>query len=159
MKHNIDMTEVQKIDYSPFTHLVKADNLYIASKLENHQQLDYLKDLDLSVAIDMKLKDETDFDDEKEITKLGIEYVYFPIESIEDVSFEQLEKLYEILSCDKTKKLVYCMSGNRVGALLALTQSFLGGHPKKRSLEFGQKTGLTRDSLIERVKNILERGL
>lgn len=153
---NINLTDIEeKLEGSPFLHFARLDNLFISSQLESNLQIEYLKSLDISFAIDMKEKGESDFPEEELLTKAGIKYYHFPVSDIEDVSFDQLCTLTKLLAGSNSKKLIYCMSGNRVASLLAMQQSLICGHPKKRALSLALKLGVTKDGLKKRLEKVL----
>ena len=77
------------------------------------------------------------------IENLGMDYVSFPIEKEEGISFENAAKLDELIGSFDGPVLVHCGSGNRVGALLALRKS-LNGASDEEAFSYGKEGGLTR---------------
>ena len=76
------------------------------------------------------------------LDQLGLEYVVLPLSSPEAISFENAAKLDQILAGYDGPVLVHCGSGNRVGALLALSKS-LQGADNDAALEYGRSAGMT----------------
>lgn len=152
---SIDLTDIEVVKNHNFCCLYRLDNLYIGSKLEDQSQVELMKNLGVTTAIDMKEAGETDFPDEESLKKAGIEYVHFPVGDISNIAFEDLEKLSKAIKTGPGKKLLYCMSGNRVAAVLALQQALVLGHPKKRAFELAQKIGLTKNDLKEKLLKAL----
>ena len=155
---NINLTDIEPVvQGSPFEHFARIDNLYVASKLSSEDQIKYLQEKGIKIAIDMKERGETDFPDEEALKKAGIRYHHFPVSDINDLDFDTLSELSRILNKDRGAKLLYCMSGNRVGAALALQQSLVCGHPKQRAFDAACKIGLTKEELKEKVLKIFGR--
>ncbi len=75
----------------------------------------------------------------------GIDFLRIPIAGGADINAANAELLADALSGEDTEQsVVYCGSGNRVGALLALKAHFVDGQEAKEALEFGLDAGLTR---------------
>lgn len=154
---NIDLTDIdERIVESPFSHLARLDELYIGSELTSENQITFLKSLGIETAIDMKEVGESDFPDKEALEKAGIQYFHFPVSDITNVEFEKLLELTNILRGNKGKKILYCISGNRVAAVLALQQSLVCGHPKLRAYEVACRVGMTKEMLKEKVYKILK---
>ncbi len=80
---------------------------------------------------------------------LGMDYVALPIASRDGISFENAERLDNLIEQYDGPVLVHCGSGNRVGALLALRES-LNGASDEEALDYGREGGLTRlEGLVE----------
>ena len=104
-----------------------------------------------TTVIDLRTKDEDrGIDETAIISDLGMEYVVFPIEKIEEINFDNAGKLDELIAASKGPVLVHCASGNRVGALLALRKS-LGGADDATAITYGKEGGMTglEDHVIE----------
>lgn len=152
--NNLDLTDIESsFNSQQFDSLVRIDDLFFGSKVISTEQVEFLKKMSVNVVIDLKSDSETEFDDREEFKKAGIEYINFPVSNIDNISFEMLCSLKKKLEKFNGKKLIYCMSGNRVGALFTLLLSEVLGHPKERALEYGKKVGMTKELLIEKVKN------
>ena len=76
------------------------------------------------------------------LDQLGLEYVVLPLSSPDAISFENAAKLDQILAGYDGPVLVHCGSGNRVGALLALSKS-LQGADDDAALQYGRSAGMT----------------
>lgn len=160
MNRCIDLRDIElDVSQSSFEHLVRVDHIYIGSKLKNHQQASLLKSFGVKRAIDLKASGETDFDDKKSFEHNGVEYIHFPITDLSQIQLLDLQKFGELISNKNDGNIfVYCMSGNRVGALMALNAGLVCGHPKKRAYEIGVKLGMSRDSIKETVKKLIWSG-
>jgi uncharacterized protein (TIGR01244 family) len=76
------------------------------------------------------------------IESLGLDYLSLPVSGADSISWENAAKLEEILSSYDGPVLVHCASGNRVGALLALSKSENGAGDEE-AVAYGRAAGLT----------------
>jgi len=94
--------------------------------------------------VDMRGPDEDrGFDEQDAVENLGMQYVAFPIVGTNAISFENAQELDELLGEFEGPVLLHCLSGNRVGALLALRYSQSGASDAE-ALAYGEAAGLTR---------------
>ena len=108
-----------------------------------------------TTVIDLRTKDEDrGLDEASVINDLGMEYIAFPIDKPEEISFENASKLDKLIEEAEGPVLVHCASSNRVGALLALRES-LDGADDEAALLYGRERGMTR--LEGRVKEVLSK--
>ncbi len=155
----LNLTDIQfDLPKNQFDHLIRVDHLYIGSKVDNSEQIEFLKSIGVKNVIDLKSTGETSFNDKEIFEKADIAYFNLPITDIAELEFEKLQKFGNLISQDEGKTLVYCMSGNRVGALLALNACFVCGHPKKRALDFGERVGMKNPNTKALVFELLEKG-
>jgi len=146
--------------------LVNLDDVIAAGKVESvdgitssgqpdKEALSVFADSGYSVVIDMRGPEEDrgmdDFEGAVEAT--GMHYLAFPVVGAEQISFETAARLDEVLAGIDGPVLIHCGSGNRVGAVLALSQS-LNGASDEKSIEYGKDAGMTR--LEPRVREVLE---
>ncbi|PIK16419.1 sulfur transferase domain-containing protein [Halobacteriovorax sp. JY17] len=141
-----------------FDHFIRVDNIYIASKVISDEQVDYLNSLGIKVAIDLKGNNETLFNDKEQFEIKGIKYIHFPITDISSLTFDQVQEFSEILNENESPKIVYCASGNRVGALMALHASMVCGHPRQRAFGFGVRIGMINESTKNQVYEKIFKG-
>ena len=114
-------------------------------------------DAGYTTVIDMRAEDEDrGLDEPAFVEALGMRYVWFPIASEDDVSFDRARELDELLQRYPGPVLVHCTSSNRVGAMLALRAS-LNGAGVEEALAIGRDAGLTRlEGLVK--KRLKEKG-
>ena len=74
----------------------------------------------------------------------GLTLVRIPVGSAEDLTRENARILADTLAEADGKAVVYCQSGNRVGALLALKAHWIDEDGAAEALAFGRDAGLTR---------------
>lgn len=82
-------------------------------------------------------------DEAAEVAALGMSYITLPIDGANDVTYENAAALDKILAAADGPVLLHCASGNRVGALYALSQK-MAGASNEDALAAGKVAGLTR---------------
>lgn len=82
---------------------------------------------------------------EAAVEGLGMRYVHIPVAGAEGLDRENARALSEVLADEAAYPVaVYCGSGNRVGALLALEAAWIERAAPEEALELGLDAGLTR---------------
>jgi protein tyrosine phosphatase (PTP) superfamily phosphohydrolase (DUF442 family) len=77
------------------------------------------------------------------VAQLGLNYANIPVSGPADLTVANASALGEILNdCSNHPVLIHCMSGNRVGALLALKAFHVDNKSPERALQFGLAAGL-----------------
>jgi len=95
-----------------------------------------------TTVIDLRTEGEDRGIDEAEVVDgLGMEYISLPI-GRDDINFDSAQFLDILIGQAEGPVLVHCGSGNRVGALLALSKS-MEGADDEAALEYGRKGGMT----------------
>ena len=84
----------------------------------------------------------------------GYDFQRLPIEGAASLTRENVETFARLLEATGGEATVlYCASGNRVGAMLALKAHWIDGVPPEEALELGLAAGMTR--LTEPVRGLL----
>jgi protein tyrosine phosphatase (PTP) superfamily phosphohydrolase (DUF442 family) len=126
---SLNLTDIQyDLQKGGFEHFIRVDNLFIGSIVESPSQVSFIKSLGVENVIDLKFEAETSFDDKEEFEKAGLKYFRLPIDDLSSLTFEKLQEFKARVIQSREMTLIYCMSGNRVGALLALHACEV--HPK-----------------------------
>ena len=87
--------------------------------------------------------------------EVGLRYVALPVAGAQDLTREKARVLGALLADPTATPLaIYCASGNRAGALLALEQAQVEGVPPAEALAIGMAAGLS--GLEARVRELLE---
>ena len=147
----VDLTDVEKrLPNSLFDYLSRVDHIFISSKIESVEQIDFIKNLGVTTVID--------FNDAEEFHNNGIKYKNIPISGVSDFTQENLQEFSELIKNSSGKILLYCKSGNRAVALLTLNSCLVCGHPKRRALEIREKLDFENTDLQKSVKQIIENG-
>ena len=87
------------------------------------------------------------------VEELGMEYILMPVSGKNGITFENAERLEQLVDSYDSPVLVHCGSANRVGALFALNVYRETGDIEK-ALDAGRTAGMTR--LEETVREVLE---
>jgi uncharacterized protein (TIGR01244 family) len=107
--------------------------------------------------INLRTDREPGFEWEREaVEKAGMRYVQIPVAGADGLSRENVERIDAALddALAEGPVLLHCGSGNRIGAVLALREAWLGGKKPEEALSYGLSSGLTR--LEGKVREILE---
>lgn len=150
--NNLDLTDIEEnLDVDFINYMGRVDRIFVSSKIDRVEQIEELKKFQIEMVIDLKEKGETEFDDRKEFENSGIKYQNFPITSFSNLDFDSICQFSKMIESTEKNTLVYCISSNRVGAMMALYLAYKCGHPKKRAFEIGCKLGMTKDELKEKI--------
>jgi len=107
------------------------------------RDLDRLGALGITTAIDLRGRGEPQpFHPPTAFTDKGIHYLQIPIESGGDLSRENAAKLAEAIEAASGSVVVYCASGNRVGALFACHAKWYAAHTLEEAVAYGNARGL-----------------
>ena len=105
--------------------------------------LELLAESGYTTVIDLRSPEENRGIDERSIVDgLGMSYVSLPIDGASGISYENADILNRLLSEAAGPVLLHCGSGNRAGALLALSEK-LNGADNETALAVGRKAGMT----------------
>jgi uncharacterized protein (TIGR01244 family) len=82
--------------------------------------------------------------EEDQASESGVSFTRIPVAGAEGLTRENVEALDRALeAAGDTPTLLYCASGNRAGALLALRAHWIEGVPPERALALGRDAGMT----------------
>jgi len=82
-------------------------------------------------------------DEAKEVTDADLIYVNLPVEGPASLSKEQVQAFWNVLHSAEGGVLVHCGTGNRCGAMLALTEAWFRQNDVEDAIAFGKQAGLT----------------
>lgn len=132
--------DLKSIEFSQDLHPV--DGL-TSSGQPNAEQLALVAEAGYVAVVDLRGESENrGLDEAATVEGLGLDYVNLPVSGADSISWENANKLQEILSSFEGPVLVHCGSGNRVGALLALSKSESGADDED-ALAYGRAAGMT----------------
>lgn len=83
-------------------------------------------------------------DEAAEVAAAGLAYHEIPVDGAADITEAKALELWTLLHQSDGTVLVHCVSGNRVGALLAVGAAASGALAPTQALELGRSAGLTR---------------
>lgn len=111
--------------------------------LPNAQDLHNAQKAGYKTIINLCQPQETPREEPATTQALGLHYFNIPVGGPGDLTETKARQLGEIVNnCDYHPVLIHCMSGNRVGALLALKAFFVDGKTPQQALESGLAAGL-----------------
>ncbi|MEO6170990.1 MAG: sulfur transferase domain-containing protein [Lysobacter sp.] len=93
-------------------------------------------------------------DEAAEVAEAGLAYYEIPVAGAADVNLGNATALRRLIDQAPGPVLVHCASGNRVGALLALSDMQTGKVSADQAVAFGRSAGL--GSLEPRVREVIE---
>ncbi|MCW8878101.1 MAG: protein tyrosine phosphatase family protein [Kangiellaceae bacterium] len=119
------------------------------------KQIEQLRQLGVKNIINLRGEDEFyKFDEKVEVESKGLNYVNLQIIGKAGVTIENAKLFAEIMSKQQGKTFVHCASGNRVGAMFALSHALNEGKSLEEAIEFGEKAGMR--SLKEKVTVLIK---
>ncbi len=86
-----------------------------------------------------------DFDERAAATRLGMDYLQMAVAGSADLTPALVREFDAVLNRARAcgDVLIYCRSGNRVGAAMALAAAWIHGAGKAEALALGRRAGLT----------------
>ena len=106
----------------------------------------------------VNLRPDSELPDRNEATEVkdaNLIYVKLPIEGPASLNKAQVAALWQILNQADGSVLVHCGTGNRCGAMLALTEAWFRRRNTDDSIAFGKQAGLT--AMEPAVRDLLAR--
>ncbi|PIE39599.1 MAG: hypothetical protein CSA53_00675 [Gammaproteobacteria bacterium] len=95
--------------------------------------------------VNLRSRNEKPFDEEQVVTSLGMQYHSLPIAGVDDLTRANADKFKALLDgIGDEKVLAHCASGNRVGALRALSAFYHDGADTDTAIATGKAWGMTR---------------
>ena len=106
----------------------------------------------------VNLRPDSELPDRNEATEVkdaNLIYVKLPIEGPASLNKEHVAALWQVLNQADGSVLVHCGTGNRCGAMLALTEAWFRKQDTDDSIAFGKQAGLT--AMEPAVRDLLAR--
>jgi len=111
--------------------------------MPNAQDLQNAQKAGFKTIINLCPTQETPREEPAAVVSLGMQYFNIPVAGPGDLNEANARQLGEIINnCDHHPVLIHCMSGNRVGALIALKAFFVDGKQPREALNEGLAAGL-----------------
>jgi hypothetical protein len=79
----------------------------------------------------------------QEVKDAHLTYINIPIDGPASLSKARADQLWQVLSQAKGGVLVHCVTGNRCGAMLALTEAWCQHRDVEEAIAFGKQAGLS----------------
>lgn len=112
----------------------------------------------VKTVLNLRTKEEMDFDEAKAVKGLGLEYHHVPIASPDALTDENFDKLRKLLN-DKQERplLLHCASANRVGAVWLAHRVLDGGLTYDAALAEAKIVGLKSPAMETKAKDYIAR--
>lgn len=108
------------------------------------EQIRAMHDAGVKHIINLRTDAEMDWDEKTLVTSLGMQYHSIPIAGATGVTLENADQLQDLLqSLGGEATVLHCASGNRVGALMAIS-SAARGNSIDEAIATGKQWGMTR---------------
>lgn len=115
-------------------------------------QLNALRLAGVNHVINLRSDEEMDWDEASLVRSLGMRYYSIPIAGASGLTQDNAQALDTLLqTLEQDSVLLHCASGNRVGALIALSAA-QHGEPMEAAIEKGKRWGMTRLEALVREK-------
>ena len=140
------------------TGVVQAGRFYIAGQ-PDAEALERAKAEGVSVVINLRGESESDWDEAGVAASKGLEYYQVPLDGgAPELAAGPLIKVSEIVQANPDARiLVHCSSGNRASAWFAVYLADWLGMGVDEAIAVANKTGLTKESMEEKVRAFLAR--
>ena len=79
----------------------------------------------------------------QEVKDANLIYINIPVEGPASLNMALTYQLWQVLNSAEGSVLVHCSTGNRCGAMLALTEAWFRKHSTEDAIAFGKQAGLT----------------
>lgn len=107
------------------------------------KQIEQLQKLGVKNIINLRGEHEFDeFDEKAEVESKGLNYVSLQIKGKAGVTIVNAKRFAEIMNQQQGKTFVHCASGNRVGAMFALSHVLNDDKGLEEAIELGEKAGM-----------------
>jgi uncharacterized protein (TIGR01244 family) len=117
---------------------------YVSTGQPDAETLRIIAEAGYVAVVDLRTAEEPrGFDEAATARELGLSYVSLPIGDADDISYKNAAALDKALAAFDGPVLLHCASGNRVGALFALSAKARGASDEE-ALARGDAAGLTR---------------
>lgn len=115
-----------------------------ASGQPSQEQINVVSQAGIKHIINLRPSSEQDWDESAYVNSLGMQYHNLPVAGAQGVTYENAQELTRLLKqFGDEPVLVHCSSGNRVGALIALSEYDKNGLDVEAALVEGRRWGLT----------------
>ena len=144
----------EALEAAEITNFNTPEEMIFASGQPTQEQIRTLADSGIRHVISLRTDGEIDWDESSLVSAAGMGFHSIPVAGAAGVTSENARTLERLLAqLDGQPVLLHCGSGNRVGALRAMTARD-GGASLEDALAEGRRWGMTR--MEEAVRGILQ---
>ena len=131
------------------------DDIYLAGQPSIEDFAEFKKRGVKSV-LNVRMKEEQDFDEAKTIKSLGLEYHHIPVAGPDALTDENFDKIRKLLNTKEERPLLFhCASANRVGAVWLAHRVLDGGLTYDAALAEAKTVGLKAPALEAKAKEYI----
>jgi len=146
------------IGQADIVNLLAPEENIVSGGQPTEEQFQVLADAGIRHVINLRTPQEMDFDEEALVESLGMEYHSIPVAVSAGITRDNAQELYDLLENFAGEPVVvHCASGQRVGALIALSAQQNQGMDAASALEEGQRWGLSSPRLTPVVRQVLDQ--
>ena len=146
------------IGQADIVNLIAPEENIVSSGQPTQEQFQVLADAGVRHVINLRTPQEMDFDEAALVESLGMEYHSIPVAVSAGITRDNAQQLYDLLENFAGEPVVvHCASGQRVGALIALSAQQNQGMDADNALEEGRRWGLSSPRLTPVVRQVLDQ--
>ena len=144
------------IAQADIVNMLAPEENIISSGQPTEEQFQVLADAGIKHVINLRTPQEMDWDEAGLVESLGMQYHSIPVAVSAGLTRENAQELYDLLENFAGEPVVvHCASGQRVGALIALSAQQNRGMDAGDALEEGRRWGLSSPRLTPVVRQVL----
>ncbi|MCB1670147.1 MAG: protein tyrosine phosphatase family protein [Gammaproteobacteria bacterium] len=141
-------------------NLLAPEPNIMSSGQPSQEQFQVLADSGVKHIINLRPPVEMDFDEGALVESLGMQYHSIPVAVTAGITRENAQSLYDLLEdLSGEPVVIHCASGQRVGALIALSAQQNQGMDAEAAMEEGRRWGLSSPRLTPVVRTLLAETL
>jgi protein tyrosine phosphatase (PTP) superfamily phosphohydrolase (DUF442 family) len=144
------------VGQADIVNLLAPEENIISSGQPTEEQFQVLADAGIRHVINLRTPQEMDFDEAALVESLGMEYHSIPVAVSAGINRENAQQLFELLETFAGEPIVvHCASGQRVGALVAVSARQNRGMAADAAMDEGRRWGLSSPRLTPVVEQVL----
>lgn len=133
------------------------DDIYLAGQ-PSAEDFQEFKKRGVKSVLNLRTKEEMDFDEAKTLKSLGLEYHHIPIAGSDSLTDENFDKLRKLLNeKEQRPMLLHCTAANRVGAVWLAHRVLDGGLAYDAALAEAKTVGLKAPALEAKAKDYIAK--
>jgi len=153
----LEPTDVKEATWEGVSNLSTVENLWLSGQPDENA-LRQAREAGVEVVINLRGKNEFDWDEAAAARSLGLEYHNIPIAGAEPFSPQALGRIDEVVAKHPDDQiLIHCSSANRAGAWFAVHLAQQRGMSVDDALAVGRAAGITKEAISDKVREYLGR--
>jgi len=141
-------------------NLLEPEPNVMSSGQPTEEQFQLLADAGVKHVINLRTPEEMEFDEGALVRSLDMEYHSIPVAVSSGITRENAQALFDLLEdLSGQPVVIHCASGQRVGALIALSAQQNEGMDADAAMEEGARWGLSSPRITPVVRSLLSETL